>query len=128
VRVVLLLNVELVERRVDGEDVGLLHRQQVLLDDGQVAELAHEVDDARVVDARYKYRQQLAGSQRLGFQVELDGLVADLEVRDLDDHVLEEAVVPSVDRVLDHGKCGAVVFVVLDVQEGQLCSAAYTQE
>mmetsp|Transcript_2864 Transcript_2864/g.8698 ORF Transcript_2864/g.8698 Transcript_2864/m.8698 type:complete len:265 (-) Transcript_2864:3508-4302(-) len=57
---------------------------------------------------------------RLLVQVEADGAVVQLHVRNLDQNIFERAVIPRVRRVVDHHHRRVVVLVVLAVQEGQL--------
>ena len=84
-----------------------------------MAKLANQVDDSCMVNTAHQYRQQIIGSKWLGFQVELNGFVANLEIGNLGNDILEQAMIPSISRMLDHCQGGAIIFVVLNIQESQ---------
>ncbi|RUP48682.1 hypothetical protein BC936DRAFT_144187 [Jimgerdemannia flammicorona] len=73
-RKVLFLNQEIVVRRVDGVVVGLLDRDQVWLDQRDVVRFLEDLDDARMIDAGSKGREEIAQEERLLVQVEPQGL------------------------------------------------------
>ncbi|RUS26010.1 hypothetical protein BC938DRAFT_471351 [Jimgerdemannia flammicorona] len=73
-RKVLFLNQQIVVRRVDGVVVGLLDRDQVWLDQRDVVRFLEDLDDARMIDAGSKGREEIAQEERLLVQVEPQGL------------------------------------------------------
>jgi hypothetical protein len=97
----------------------LLNIEQISFDNCQMAKLANQVDDSCMVNTAHQYRQQIIGSKWLGFQVELNGFVANLEIGNLGNDILEQAMIPSISRMLDHCQGGAIIFVVLNIQESQ---------
>ena len=117
---VLLLHEQIVERLVDRLVVVVLHRAEIGLDERQVVGLDEEVDGARMVEARREHGQQVVEQHGLVVQVELDGLVVELDVGHLRDHVLEVVLAPRLGRVSDHGRDRVVVLLVLVVEEDQL--------
>mmetsp|Transcript_9511 Transcript_9511/g.23660 ORF Transcript_9511/g.23660 Transcript_9511/m.23660 type:complete len:355 (-) Transcript_9511:2555-3619(-) len=116
---VVLLDEEVVHGLVDGHEVRLLHGEQVGLDEGQVLPLPHHVHDPRVVDAGREDRQQVAQHHGVLLQVEADGLIKEVGVRDLHGDVLERDVLPGLGRVVHHHRRRVVVLVILNVEEGQ---------
>ena len=85
---VLLLDEQVVERLVYGLVVVVLHRAQVGLDQRQLMRLDEEIDRARVVETRRQHCEQVVQKHGLEVQVELDGLVVQLDVGYFGDYVL----------------------------------------
>eukprot|EP00050_Salpingoeca_kvevrii_P006202 m.287993 g.287993 ORF g.287993 m.287993 type:complete len:381 (+) comp11879_c0_seq1:284-1426(+) len=118
--VVALLNQERVKRLVDRLVVVGLHLEQVGLDKRKVVCADEKVHGTGMVDARNEDRQHVVEEQRLVVQVELNGLVVELSVGDLDDHLLERVLLPGLGGVLHHGRHTLVIVLILVVQEHKL--------
>mmetsp|Transcript_20370 Transcript_20370/g.72036 ORF Transcript_20370/g.72036 Transcript_20370/m.72036 type:complete len:1359 (-) Transcript_20370:1324-5400(-) len=121
-REVLIVDVQLVQRLVDGAQVLRLHALQVLDDERQlvVAVVPHLVHHARVVQLGRQHAEQAAQLGRLLLQVEVDGAVVELRVADLLDDLDELVGREGLARVLDHDAHRVVVLLRLRVQEGGL--------
>ena len=110
----------LVEGLIDSLVVVSLHRAKVWLDQLEVANASEEGNAACVIEARGENNQQVVDKQGLVVEVELKGLVVELNVGDLCDDVLEVALLPGLRGMGHHGQNGVVIFLVLVVEEDQL--------
>ena len=81
---------------------------------------SEEGDAARVIESWRQDDQQIVDEQRLVVEVELQGLVVELNVGDLCDDVLEMTLLPGLRGVGHHREHGVVVLLVLVVEEDQL--------
>ena len=82
--------------------------------------LGEEADGPGVVHAGREDEEEVVQHHGLVVQVELDGLVVQLDVGHLGDDVLEVGLAPGLCGVGHHGQHGVVVLLVLVVQEHQL--------
>mmetsp|Transcript_31357 Transcript_31357/g.52888 ORF Transcript_31357/g.52888 Transcript_31357/m.52888 type:complete len:467 (-) Transcript_31357:1669-3069(-) len=117
---VFLLDVEVVEGVVDDLVIIALGSEEVVLDEGEDTSGRGDVDDLLVVDVLDEHREEVVELAGVLVDVELHGLVVDVHVVDLLDDLLEEEVLPGLDRVVDHGEGGVVVVLEVDVEVGEL--------
>lgn len=118
--VILFLDENLVEGLVHGLVVVSLDGAEVRLNELEVVEAREEGHCACVVETRCEDHQEVVDEQRLVVEVELQGLVVELDVRHLGDHLLEETLLPRLRGVCHHGEGGVIILLVLVVEEDKL--------
>jgi hypothetical protein len=118
--VVLLLDEQIVDSVVHSTLVLGLNVEQEWLDERDVVGLLEHAHDTVGVNTGSKGLQQIRDQGRLLLEVEVEGLVVDLQVGDLDNGLLEGVVLPSVGSTLHHGKSSVVELIVVSVKEDKL--------
>ena len=81
---------------------------------------SEEGDTSRVIEARSEHNQEVINEQGLVVEVELEGLVVELDVGHLCDDVFELALLPRLRRVGHHREDSIVVLLVLVIEEDEL--------
>ena len=118
--VVLFLNKHLVEGLVDGFVVVGLHSAEVRFHKLEVTGTGEEADTTSVIQSGRQHNEEVVDQKRLVIQVERQRTVVQLNIGNLCDDLLEEALLPGLRGVGHHGEHGIVVLLVFVVEEDQL--------